>query len=110
MATFTWTPDRGLKGKGKPRVLAVAYGDGYEQRVGDGINNNPRTYNLQFTLLNATVFGEIMAFLEARGGKEAFDWTPPGRSAGRFICEEWDDDTDGVTYSVTATFRQVYGV
>ena len=32
------TPDRNLKHTTKPRVLKAKYGDGYEQRAGDGIN------------------------------------------------------------------------
>ena len=51
----------------------------------------------------------ILAFLEARGGYESFDWTPPRGSAGNYVCEEWQ--TSLLNYNnntITATFKQVF--
>lgn len=108
MATFTWVPDQGAKGTHKPRLKQAQFGDGYVQSSPDGINNIERTHALNFTLLNLATYQAIMAFLENQNGA-AFDWTTPSGTTGRFVCEEWSDDAYGVTYSISATFKQVWG-
>jgi len=40
--------DKGAQEAPKPRVLKAQFGDGYEMRIRDGINNTPRTWNLVF--------------------------------------------------------------
>ena len=40
------TPDRTLTRNNKPRVLKIQFGDGYEQRLQDGINNINQILNL----------------------------------------------------------------
>jgi phage-related protein len=109
VATFTWVPDYGAKLAMKPRVRTVQFGDGYMQRSADGINTNPRTGALSFSNRTDAEANAIIAFLDARGGVEAFDYTPPGGSAGKYICQEYDRAQ--VSYdvaTVTASFKQVF--
>ncbi len=40
--------DKGAAETPKPRVLKAQFGDGYEMRVRDGINNTPRKWSLVF--------------------------------------------------------------
>ena len=40
--------DRGVSEQPEPRVLSARFGDGYEMRVVDGINNLPRQWGLTF--------------------------------------------------------------
>ena len=40
--------DRGISETPAPRVLLAQFGDGYEMRAADGINNTPRSWSLQF--------------------------------------------------------------
>ena len=42
------TPDKQLTKASTPRVLTAKFGDGYEQRAVDGINNLAETYTLTF--------------------------------------------------------------
>jgi phage-related protein len=42
MATFSYTPDFGATKKSQPAVRTAKFGDGYEQRVQFGINQNPK--------------------------------------------------------------------
>lgn len=110
MATFTWSPQTAQKGV-EPRVRAAPFGDGYQQRVGDGINTMPAEWELTFTRIAADI-DAIEAFLEARGGEESFDWTPPGAAAAiRVFCPNWGRSPHGGLASAgfTATFRQVFG-
>lgn len=109
MSTFTWAPQSASLAL-KPRVRTAAFGDGYEQRVGDGINNAPKSWALSFTRPLAEA-QDIAAFLTARGGSESFDWTDPDGAAGKYVCREWNVSVIGpVARSISATFEQVFGV
>ena len=108
MATFTWIPDFGASGAFKPRVRTTSFGDGYEQRVGDGINSNPAKWSVRFTQRTDAETNAITAFLEARGGTEAFSWTPPQATDPiRGVCREWERVSDRHNLnSVSAQFAQ----
>lgn len=110
MATFTFVPDFGLNAAFKPRVRTAQFGDGYQQRVPDGINTRQDVWNLNFSVRTDTETASILAFLEARAGSEAFDWTPPNESfAIRVVCREWNRTLDRPNQNtVTAKFDRVY--
>lgn len=108
MATFTWKPQTAIR-KLKPKVRVASFGDGYDQRVGDGINNNPASWSLTFQHTKAYM-DPIIDFMDIHGGSMVFDWTPPIGGAGRFVCKEWE--TEVVThdvYRLTCTFDQEFG-
>lgn len=108
--TFTYTPDFGAELTEKPRVLQSKFGDGYQQRVGDGINIRPRVWALSFNTRTAAEIAPILAFLRARNGVEAFNWTDPDGNAGVFKCAEWRRSL--VQYGVnnlSCTFEEVFG-
>ena len=46
METFNWDVAPNMSVKANPRVKTIKFGDGYEQRIKDGINNDLRTYNV----------------------------------------------------------------
>ena len=108
--TFTFTPDNGATKVKKPNVRSTQYGDGYEQRVTYGINQNPAVWQLTFSNRDYTETDAIEAFLDAREGTESFDWTPPNEATAlKFICREWNVRTVNAAYkSLTATFEQVF--
>ena len=110
MAIFTYVPDFGAQVQIKPRVRAVAFGDGYQQRQADGINTQPQVWSLQWQNRDNSETGAIKSFLQTRAGVEAFDWTPPNEdTAIRVICSEWTVST--VRYNlnnVSASFTQVF--
>lgn len=109
MATFTYTPEFGAAVTHKPTVRAVKFGDGYEQRLAYGINTNPRVWDLRFASRSNTEADAILAFLEARGAVESFDWTPPSGSAGKWICREWSRTMDRYNLNtVQAKFEEVF--
>jgi len=110
MATFTTVPSFSSPESSAPKVRKVSLGDGYEQRVAMGINNDPKTWRLQFNNRTDADRDTIRNFLEARKGSEAFDWTTPWGQAGRkWVCEEWSiDPTNCNNNQITATFRQVF--
>ena len=93
----------------RPTVRRVAFGDGYEQRLAFGINTQPQVWSLEFRGRTNTEAAAIDAFLRTRGGVQAFDWTPPGGTAGKFVCEEWSRSVDEPNVeTVRVTFKQVF--
>ena len=109
MATFTWIASTGASLTIRPVVRRVTFGDGYEQRVTFGLNPDPKEWTLSFANRTDAERENIVSFLEARGGVESFDWTPPRGSAGKYICEEWQVTLSNCNNNqVQATFREVF--
>jgi phage-related protein len=109
MATFTWPPSYQAALTRKPRVLAQKFGDGYEQRTGDGINTNPAIWSLQFNGRSQTEADGIDNFLAARAGLESFTWTAPNGVTGRYLCREWSRTIVAATiYNLAAQFEEVF--
>lgn len=114
MASFptsaTITPTYGVQKRSRPNVRTVRFGDGYEQRLTVGLNQNPKTFQLTFEV-SETDADTIETFLDARADDNAsFDFTPPGEaSSSKFVCESWSKSIpflDRATINVT--FRQVF--
>lgn len=110
MSVFTWTPDFGATKNAKPIVSPIKFGDGYEQRIQSGLNSNPKTWDVRFSVRDQTEADEIDDFLEARGAVEAFEWTPPDSdTAYNFICRAWTRSLDHFNkYTIAAQFEQVF--
>lgn len=109
MATWTIAPSFAAQLDEKPRVLRARFGDGYEQRVGDGINLRPRVWSLRFAARTPTERDAVLAALRAENGITAFDWTDPLGFTGKWICEEWSTALENAaSNTVTAVFRQVF--
>lgn len=110
MPTFTYTPDYSAQVSYKPRVRTARFGDGYEQRQGDGINTQPQTWSLTFANRTNTDASGIQSFLSARAGVESFDWTPPDSVTSiKVICREWQKTMNRFNLNtITALFEQVF--
>jgi len=110
MPSFNWSPSFSSSESSKPRVSSARFGDGYEQRVRMGLQTDPKTWQLEFNNRTNLERDEIRAFLESRGGAEAFNWTTPwGQTDWKWVCEEWNIDPSNCNNNqIRATFRQVY--
>ena len=110
MATFSYTPDFGAAKKSQPTVRVAKFGDGYEQRIQFGINQNPKTWDLRWTAASNTTADAIETFLDARAGVESFDWTPIDESTSyKFVCRQWQREHQYADINtITATFEQVF--
>lgn len=89
MTTFTIAPDFNSPGQVKPKVDAAAFGDGYVQRIGKGINNAGEVWSLNFSARTTAERDAILAFFESLNGITPFDWTSPRGTVGRWVCTEW---------------------
>ncbi|THA07305.1 phage tail protein [Rodentibacter pneumotropicus] len=107
MKTFTFPPQWNMKRKAKPEINVLKFGDGYEQRRANGINNDLRTYDVVFKGINGYI-NQIDSFLTEHNGYKAFLWTPPhSGKQSKFRCEEWDVDISEGFSVLTATFQEV---
>jgi len=107
-------PDRNTSKSTKPRVLRAAFGDGYEQRIVDGINNLQQTFSVSFNNREKEEIDDIIAFFDSKNGVSSFDYTYPDSNSGgettvKVVCEDYNlNYINSEFYGCTATFRRVY--
>jgi phage-related protein len=108
--TFTFVPSKNISKSTKTRTREISFGDGYSQRVPDGINNILREWKLTFENRGIDTANQIISFLESQNGSESFSWTPPGTNTSyRVVCMEWSEtDTSHISKTISATFKQVF--
>lgn len=70
-------PDKTLSRQTSPRVRTQRFGDGYEQRLTEGINNLSDIFSLSFSNRTKEEADDIIAFFEAKAGVDSFDFTIP---------------------------------
>ncbi len=109
------TPDRTLKRDIKPRVLKLSFGDGYEQRAVNGINNIDETYDVSFRLRKKEEIDAIIATFTAKAGVSSFLFTIPDENATgnelsiKVVCDDFSQTYDyDDFYSCNAKLRRVY--
>jgi phage-related protein len=108
MSDFTWKPIYTPVRNKAPKVLTASFGDGYEQRVADGINTIKEVWDLTFRGTR-TEIDAIDAFLTTKAGVTSFTWTPVGYSEITVVCDDWSNPIISAnTASITAKFRQVF--
>lgn len=110
MATFpSYDPLVGASKRSQPSVRNVQFGDGYGQRITYGLNQNRKVWSLVWDVTEEAA-DEIEAFLDARGGAENFDWSPPDDTETyKWICPEWDKTINFPGRAqISATFQQVF--
>ena len=107
METFKWKVKPDMKKEFEPRVKSVKFGDGYEQRRPDGINNNLKKYNVTLIYINSESL-QIESFLEKHAGVTGFLWKPPHQSELiKVLCRKWSSSVGMIRTEITAEFEQV---
>jgi phage-related protein len=106
------TADRGMSREVNQTVLVASFGDGYEQRVGDGINVKKDVFNLTFNNRPSSEANLIAAFFDTNAGK-AFSFTVSDHASStttiKVVCDTYNVNYIRESiYSVSATFRRVY--
>ncbi len=78
MATFpSYRPTYPASKRSEPQIRTTKFGDGFEQRLSFGLNQNPKEWSLTFVLKDEDI-KVIEDFLDARAlDASSFDWTPP---------------------------------
>lgn len=93
-----------------PRFLSNEFGDGYIQRVGDGINITRGEFTIPYENLTIEECDEAEAFLEDHADGTAFLWTPPGGSTQiKVICMKYNVSyPDATIRTLNLTLKQVF--
>lgn len=111
MATFPIAnPSYNTRITNKPLVNIAKFGDGYEQRLTEGLNQNPLTVNLVFDTSQSEANSAI-AFLDARIIDGAsFDYTLPSESTSRkFVCHSYPRTIPFLNrVRLTCIFKEVF--
>ena len=93
-------PDKGFTRSNKPIVFVQKFGDGYEQRIANGINNLEQQFSLNFANRPKDEIDDIIAFFESKKGATAFDYIFSDTNAGsneetvKVVCEDWSQTWD----------------
>tara|TARA_B100001057_G_C22335678_1_gene751267 strand:- start:238 stop:618 length:381 start_codon:yes stop_codon:yes gene_type:complete len=103
------TPDKQLTKTSSPRVLTAKFGDGYEQRIADGINVLEETYSLSFKNRTKEEIDDIAAFLDTKQNVTNFTLTLPD-SNNTTRSGERDVKVVATTYSVNYTYDNFYSL
>ena len=110
-AAVTVTADRGMARSSAHRVLTASFGDGYEQRVKDGINTKVDTFSLTFNNRSATDINRIAAFFDAKAGNN-FTFTVTDHSGDtnmKVVCDGYNIVYLAENFhSLNCNFRRVY--
>ena len=99
--------DRGFTKRVKHRLLVAKFGDGYEQRVRDGINTQEATFNFAFKNRPWEEIEVLSAFLDVKAGL-SFDAIISEETV-KVICENYDINYgQNDIHTLTGNFRKVY--
>ena len=113
---FEAVADRGLSRKSKHNVLTAKFGDGYEQRVLDGINTKQDMFNISFKNRDAEDINLIAGFLDDKAGTnfdfvitDTFSSGSLTTSTLKVVCDGYDINYgQSDNHSLSCQLRRVY--
>lgn len=106
---FFWKPSYNYSLDIKPAIKSIKFGDGFEQTLGDGINNILLSITLQFNERGLGEYSAILHFLHTRAGFEQFYFIPPQPFGvlKKFTCPNWRPTQNFYeNYSLEAEFQE----
>lgn len=95
----------------KHRTLVAQFGDGYSQRMPDGINHRVESWPVMWPALDANDYATLTAALDSVGGHGVLSWTPPGESTPKkFVVQDGYrvDHVGGGLRAVSLVLQQVF--
>jgi phage-related protein len=111
----TIVPDKGMTRSNEPVIFKAEFGDGYQQRIANGINNLKQEFSVSFATREKAEIDDIIGFFESTNGVTAFDFTFADTNASgneetvkvyvSQFTQKWDYDD---FYTLSATFVRVY--
>lgn len=115
-SSFEAVADRGLARTSKHRILTAKFGDGYEQRVLDGINTKDDSFSISFNNRTAEDINLITAFFDDKAAKN-FDFTVTdtftsgalSNTTMKVVCDGYNVNYLRENFhSLSCTLRRVY--
>ena len=112
---FWWKPSYNAKVDFKPRVIVNKFGNGYTQRIEDGLNSRLLELSLNFENRSEKEAVSILHFFEQRKATESFVYNLPSIYAKsstalntRFLCATWSAEYISFNnYNISADFIEV---
>lgn len=107
METLKFCPQRGYTVENEPRRKVNQFGDGYQQRIVDGLNPLLRKYALTFNLKPQQAV-ELDRFFARHGGVTAFQFKDKIRNAlVKVVCPKWSQTVKGSHIEIRCDFEEV---
>tara|TARA_Y100000814_G_C12180447_1_gene351102 strand:+ start:155 stop:553 length:399 start_codon:yes stop_codon:yes gene_type:complete len=113
--------DRTLSRTSAPKVRTAKFGDGYEQRMVDGLNSIEESYSVNFNNRLKAESDDIIAFFNSKKGVTSFQFTYPDSNSSsndsngnpvttiKVVCRSWSQSyANDEAYNISATFERVY--
>ena len=104
--------DKGFTRQSTPKIHMADFGDGYTQRIADGINNLQQTMEVSFSTRPKAEIDDLVAFFESLGGVNKFEMTiddTNGAETIKVLCQQWSQTwAFDNFYSLSATFVRCY--
>ena len=115
-SAFEAVADRGLTRQASHRMLVARFGDGYEQRVRDGINTKVENFNISFNNRSPAEINLIAAYLDSKAAlsfnlvvTDTFSSGSLTTSTIKVVCDTYSIQYGNTEYhSLTTTLRRVY--
>ena len=94
----------------KPSVNVVSFGDGFEQRLTEGLNQNPLSVNLTFELSQSDATSAIGFLNDRVDDGVSFNFTLPSETSSRkFVCESFPRTIPFLNrVRLSCVFREVF--
>lgn len=101
-----------------PRVIVNQFGDGYQARVADGINNNPRQMTVQYVNISPTDHHTLLNFVKPKSASGEAVTVPvlpedeTGSTTALFMIlpgYSFSANEGGALYNWTIPLQEVYG-
>lgn len=109
---FKWKTQWGMTSEVTPNVTVTQFGDGYEQRLKNGLNHISEKFNVLVRLhrkRDEEEINRLMDFLLEHVGWKSFSWIPPKRDGDiTVVCDTYSTAESGVYVDFNLTFRQVF--
>jgi len=113
---FEVVADRGLSRTSTHNVLTAQFGDGYEQRVLNGINTKQDLFNISFNNRTAEDITLIAAFFDSKAGKsfdfvitDSYSLGSLSNSTIKVTCNDYSVNyTREQFHSLSCTLKRVY--
>lgn len=106
--TLPWCPQPGYSVEEEPRRKVLNFGNGYQQRIEDGINTLLRKYSVTFKVRNseAVIFRN---FMKEHGGVHAFYFKDNalGGESVKVVCPKFQRQIGKIHTTFTCEFEEV---
>tara|TARA_R100000231_G_scaffold86790_1_gene65890 strand:- start:7958 stop:8344 length:387 start_codon:yes stop_codon:yes gene_type:complete len=104
--------DKGFQRSSTPNINSISFGDGFEQRIANGINNLRQVMNVTFNTRPKAEIDDLVAFFESLGGVSKFEMIiddTNGSETIKVVCKSWQQTwAFDNFYNLSTTFERVY--